>query len=156
MLGWNISMEYMKKLRVLKDLILLFESMKSYIGYSAFKLADSLNNIQPMVSEREVKMFIDNIITGLNGNKDSFDNIWITSVNDYLSHYIYDDVSDTILSFSGITNYMDKSSQIRFLDMICDKLKEKEAQITKETLNKVKISRTIGLFAGVLVVIILL
>lgn len=156
MFGFNIAKDYTKKLNILRDFIVIFESMKSYIGYSSFKLCDVFDNVLPLVNQQEVIAFIKKISFELKENNNTFEKIWLSAMEDSVGKYINGDVREIITSFSGITGYMDKSSQINFIELICDKLNQKERNVTKETREKVRISRMTGLFAGLLVVIILL
>ena len=57
-----------------------------------------------------------------------------------MGKYINGDVREIITSFSGITGYMDKSSQINFIELICDKLNQKERNVTKVSLGNAELT----------------
>lgn len=143
-----------KRLTSFKESLML---MSGHIGYARLSMPELVKSIAESISHTEIKALYGCVYERLNDNKgDAFLTIWQESVKKGLGVSPDDAECRMFCEIGELPLYMDATMQVKFLE---EKINSLEAEIGREKAEldkKERVYKSLGLSAGVLIVLVLI
>lgn len=156
-IGYKLSEKYVKRPGELRSMQTALQMLESEIIFSLNPLPDAFNNIAVCFEGGVKKIFMGaaellNKRTGMTAQE-----AWTQSIQNSKSDMHFEEADYKILmEFGNSLGSSDRENQIKNIHLACSKLAMEEKKAEKQREKNEKMYKSLGLLAGVLIVLVLL
>lgn len=156
-MGWNKSMEYRKRIRTLLTLKRALLMLRGEIKYARTPLSEAFDVIGKKL-ENVFGEFLQKVSEQMNEQQgESFQQIWEKQLEAVLSKSVLQKEDRQQLKRLGSQlGYLDREMQISTIDFQVEQLEVQIGQLEKEQGKRSRVCNCLGIFAGVMLNLILL